>query len=210
MSEQDNTKHAEEDQVEEPRRSTFTNSRGREIVIIGLSPFLIDKIRASGDIPEPPTYIIETVAGDEEIHTHDETTLEIEGDPEQTKVNQEAWQKYLDDSEVAQSGVNEKFLRLLLLRGIDLDLEEYEQGDWIAEQEAFGIDVPENPIDRKVHYVQTEILSSFDDVINLLMRVMSLSGLDQEAMAVAEESFRSAIRNVTAKATEVAKRSMET
>jgi hypothetical protein len=204
------SENEKEEMQEEPRRGEYITSQGKKIRIVGLSPFLIDKMRASGDIPEPPTYIVETVAGDEEIHTHDETTLEVEGDPEQTKANQKAWREFVEASELAQREVNERFLRLLLLRGIDLDIEDYERGDWVKEQRSLGIDIPEDPVEKKVHYVQTEILSSFDDVINLLTRVMSLSGLDEEAMATAEASFRSAIRNVTATAAEAATRAMET
>jgi hypothetical protein len=76
----------------------FVNAAGEHFRIRGLSPLLPEKILAAVVKQFPqlpcPTYDVTTAADDTETHLHDETTLIVEGDAEQTKQNQAAWVAY--------------------------------------------------------------------------------------------------------------------
>lgn len=89
-----------------------------------------------------------------------------------------------------------EFLNLVLRRGVDIGLD----GDkWASEQkELFGIDVPTDPNERKLHYINTEVLYGApdevkEDILEIISGVMKASGIDKEKVAELQAIFRSQV-----------------
>ena len=165
-------------------REVFVTATGVELTLKRISPLLLGKITASVEMPSRPTYEAQTVAGEIETHEHNETTLETDED-------RAAWQKYLIDSALAQQEVNTRVTLLLFRRGIDYEaLELPEDEHWIEEQEALGVEVPTDPLERKIHYMETEAFTSRDEIKRLTVRLMAMTDVPEEVLAAAERSFR--------------------
>ena len=71
--------------------SEFTLSDGHKLIIRPVSPFLLGRLKPAVmrefKVDKALTYIVETVGGGKQEFPHDETTLDVEDDPEQTKIN---------------------------------------------------------------------------------------------------------------------------
>lgn len=167
------------------QRDVFITSTGIELPLKRISPILVDKAQASEPMPERPTYTAETAGGGTELHPHDHTTLETDED-------KAAWQEYLMKTAFAQRLINERVTMVMFYRGIDYDAIDLPEDDtWITEQrEVFGIDVPEDPLKLKRHWVETEALSTPEEIKELVVRLMAMTGAPEEVVAVAERSFR--------------------
>jgi len=162
----------------------FVTSTGVEITLKNISPALMAMVRTSVEFPKRPTYEAKTVAGDIEVHEHDETTLETDED-------REAWDRYLVEFMQAEQ---ERALRVgnaLFKRGIDYEALELPEDDrWIKEQKELGVKVPKDPLERKRHWLETEAFTTEDDIRQLSLRLMALSGTPEEVIAAVERSFR--------------------
>jgi hypothetical protein len=176
---------ATQDAVGGPRaRETFLTSTGVELILKRISPLLRDKVIAGVEWPEVPTYKAETASGVIEEHAHNETTLETDED-------KAAWREYLIATARAQAESNERVAMLLFGRGIDYSQVELPRdSSWIAEQEELGVEVPKDPVKCRRHYVETELLASNDELKMLTLRLMAMSGADEEIIRLAEASFR--------------------
>lgn len=172
---------------------SFTTSTGVELILKRISPLLVNKAQASVIFPERPTYEAETVSGEIEIHEHDKTTLETEED-------HEAWRQYLMEYMRAEQLQNERLTNVLLRRGIDYDaLQLPEDEGWIEEQQdIFGIEVPEDPFKRKMHWLETEAFTTTEEIEKLIIRLMAMTGVDEEVLTAAERSFRRPLEGDTA------------
>ena len=120
-------------------------------------------------------------SGEFETHYHDEET--VAGNPEL----EEAWREYKRAASLWQRGQSDVMMKAIALKGIEFDMPETD--DWIAEQELLGIEVPEDPASRRVHYLQTEIVGSVKDMVRLLFSSMGMTGMDEEANGVASRLF---------------------
>jgi len=179
-------------------KRVFTTVQGVEIPIRPVSPTLVAKIaptvlREFG-VEGPPTYTVEIVGGGTQEFPHDETTLDVPGDPDATAENRAEWDEYVDTVDAANREANKRFLRLLYLKGVDIELPEDET--WIEDQEFLGFEVPEDPRDRKIHYIQTELLTTIHDSNRLIAELMGLNQIAEEVES-AEDSFRGGVEGET-------------
>jgi len=124
-----------------------------------------------------PTY---TTAMDEVLE-HDETSLETDDD-------KAAWAKYLEVQEKHTAHIGTKMMRFFLYHGVKVDPNVDDK--WEAEQKFFGIEIPTDPIERRLHYVQTQLIFSQDDIQQITMRLMTLAGVRPEVVDAAVNSFR--------------------
>lgn len=147
--------------------------------------------RDRGELLDTPKYTVTVAGGVTEELPHNETTLVVEGDEEQTKKNQEIWAKYKDAVARLEAEQNTKRNNLWLLRGIDVKVPD--DGWDTIQKELFGIDVPTDPIERKLHYITTEILITIEDYFNAIRGItaLSMAGLvSKEVLDARLESFR--------------------
>jgi len=175
-------------QGEDFAKDTFTLKNGKVIQLRAISPYLIDQLYAGQDEIKPPTYEAKTASGDVEVHPHDETTLDTDED-------KKLWQEYIEKKEAQDNAFNEKMQQVLFLRGMDVSLPETD--DWVEEQAFFGIDVPEKKIERRLHYITTEIIQSPSDLATIIGRIMALSGVDQKLIKTIDDSFRDSVSRIT-------------
>ena len=166
----------------------FTSSTGRTVKLQAVSPFLIDQVKASVAMPEPPTYTVTTATGGTETWPHDETTLATDDD-------KKAWAAYKLAVKNAQAIQNDRVARLILSRGVQVDIP---NDGWREFQTELGVKVPESPIDLKVHFITTEVIGTPEDLGEIVAQVMGMSTMNERAVGVARDSFRLAIqRNTT-------------
>ena len=162
----------------------FVTSTGVEITLKSISPVLMAKVRTSVEFPKRPTYEAKTITGDIEVHEHDETTLETDGD-------REAWQRYLVEFMQAEQEQARRVGNALFKRGIDYEVLELPEDDrWIKEQKELGVKVPKDPLERKRHWLETEAFTTEVEIQRLSLRLMAMSGVSEEVLEAAERSFR--------------------
>jgi hypothetical protein len=177
------------------RSRPYTASSGLEVILTGLPPLVPQRIDASIEYPEKPTYEVETASGDIEHYEHDEDS--IKGDPEA----EEAWAAYEEDLNEAETELTEKLLYSVLLESVELKDYEKKFADWKRKQKLLEIDIaePSDPEDEesvrqaeeenKFYFMQTEVFHDADDIGEVLTIVMSLTGVSVEDLASARDSF---------------------
>jgi len=166
-------------------KNVFVTKDGHRIPLRRVAPILIEKVRQGVVLPSPPTYEVEVVGGDKETHLHDATTLETDED-------RAAWAAYEKAQSEANGQMMERILRLLFVRATGDVLPA--DNSWAVEQAYLGIDVPVEPLDRKVHFIQTELLTHAEDISDFMVAAMGLIGVGEEVIQAAEATFRPALR----------------
>jgi hypothetical protein len=175
----------------------FVTSRGIRVEILAIQT-LMEKFEASqrlptvpdelrgiiGDAmpkPDAPTYDTKPITGLVEKHFHDANTVKT---PEEIA----AWEKYQSDLTKFNQDHAEKQARLICLYGIKFDMPK--DDTWAqAQKEILGIDVPVDSLERKLHYINTEVIGGVGDVLEITKRCM-LATLPEEKLREAEELFQ--------------------
>lgn len=178
------------------RSRPYTASSGLKVILTGLPPLVPQRIDASVEYPDKPSYSVETASGDIETYEHDETSLE-------TPEDKEAWAAYVEGMNAAETDLTERLLYAVLLECVEL--EDYEDlfYEWKTKQELIPLPLAEakDPEDEravkkaeqenKFHFMQIEVFRDADDIGEILTIVMGLTGVSVEDLASARDSFPS-------------------
>ena len=174
----------------------ITTVAGRGIQIMPVARILGAKIRhrirkeyeERGEVLDIPTYFVKTAAGDTQEFPHDEKTI-LEAPQDEV----DRWRKYHETISRFDYEVSAAVTKMSLYKGIVIDRTEMDKA--LKEQSRFGIDVPEDEIDRTVHYITTELLPTTLDIIKATqaITILSLSGIEEETLHAVEDSFRRAM-----------------
>jgi len=62
--------------------------------------------------------------------------------------------------------------------------------DWERRHEMYGMKVPDDDFEKTIHYFQTEVVGTQDDVYKIMIGIYRASGYDEEVMAQIEAGFR--------------------
>lgn len=168
----------------------FKLSSGSKIKIKPISPHMIARLTPTVYKEmgiEIPTYEVTTVGGGKQQFPHNETTLEVEGDSEQTEANIQLWDEYKQSLILAHLEINSRFTELLMRRGVDVEVPE--DDSWLADHRELGIEIPEDPMQLKIMYIQDELIQTKSDWMRLIDAIMALSDISEEDVAAAAESF---------------------
>jgi hypothetical protein len=139
----------------------------------------------------PPTYTTTTAAGKTETHDHDETTLIVEGDEAATLANQAAWATYQMALRSVSNAENEAIMRYLLLEGVVCD---DPPAEWVKRCTFYNMALPEDPLERKLTYIEMVVLPTPTDLERAISAVMAISATgNDQAVQSAEASFRRAM-----------------
>jgi hypothetical protein len=173
----------------EPKR--YMTERGVAIRVTPI-PLLLDEVRKATPLPDPPTYT-EHIAGGatQEVEiTEGDAEAWAREDPETWAEHAEAWAAYVQARDAAQGVLNERIWQAILRRAIRVDM----PGDdgWIYDHEAMGLVVPEDPRERRIHYVRTEVVGGMPDILKITAMANG-ADLSEEALASAEASFRDSL-----------------
>ena len=103
--------------------------------------------------------------------------------------DKEVWAKYQLAYENAEEELTAKMLNAILIEGVFV--EEITSAErWIKRQQLMGIPVSDDEEERLLHYKQSEIARSSSDIEFIMDKVMELTGVNPEDLALARSSFQ--------------------
>ena len=167
-------------------KGIHTTRKGVAIRLRLFSPVLRDKVRQSVEFPEPPVYEAKTAGGGTEKHVYTEDMIE-------TDVEREMWRQYQGRRLAVDLQLYDRLGKLALIRGTEIDVPD----GWEQEQAFFGIEIPEDPLERKLHYLETEAVESNDDLRDLILAVLQYQNTTEEERAIAAVSFPDSVERDT-------------
>lgn len=182
-------------------QETYTTEDGIVLRLKAIHPNVLskaamaveDEFRERGEPLDVPTYMVPTVGGGEQgPFPLDEESLDVPGDKEKTKLNYAQWDAHKAALARLDEAQAEQYARARLLYGIDWSSVEIPNDDWLELQEMVGIKIPENEIERKLHYLLTEVLTSYD--MQLLLPMINVLSAGRSVSPEDQERFRAALR----------------
>jgi len=181
-----------------------SESTGKVIKLLPVAYYKLPKItekikneyRARGEPIDPPTYQAAIGPDKDEFQTHEHIhELNVDGTIKKSTLESEedfkAWDEYLDANGRMFQEANLASLRFILRHGVEVDMEGDESG-WEEDQEYDGIEIPEDPRDKYIHYILTEVIANPAEQRKVTAQIlaMSVSGVDRELESAAKELFR--------------------
>lgn len=174
-------------------KNEFTNSLGVTYKIQSITWPLSEIEKSHAEVyeaetgkkpPAPPTYQVEILGGAKETHAHDETTLVTEED-------KLAWAAYESAVKEYNNFTGERVSRLIWGEAVLIgDVSE----EWKKRMEFLRVPLPTDPDELKLFYAKATVTPSPEDIVGLMKAVMILSkGVPQEALGIAEDTFRRAV-----------------
>lgn len=164
----------------------YVTTKGHEITFVPI-PGLLAKAQAGVIMPKVPAYSYEDVAGTPVTEPMDEA---VAADEKTSPEDKARWDEYQTAQRLAEIERFTGSLDICLKAGIRFE----EREGWEAEHEWMNIDVPTDPLERRMHYIETEVLGRHaEDTLNILMGVARVSGLNKELIGTAERTFRRAL-----------------
>jgi hypothetical protein len=154
------------------REREFTNSAGLVIKIHGLPPLEIPRLAADIEYPSVPTYTVTTATGDTETHQHDETSLTS-----------------------PEAELTTRILKCVLIEAVEVEITDLE--GWSKRQKLMGMPVSEDPEERMLHYKETQVIRSPEDISEVMRIAMELTGVSEEAIKAAKTSFQGGVESST-------------
>ena len=164
----------------------YKTERGVSIGIVPI-PLLLDKIRESHPPTPRPTYVEHLAGGaTQPVEISDAMAAIWERDnPESWQEHAAAWAHYQAQADERTKRLNDALWKAVMRRAIVVDMPD---DGWVYEQRELGIDVPDDPKERRDHYIWTEVMGGQHDIL----RVMSMAAgadLTEEQLSAAEASF---------------------
>lgn len=205
---------------DKPERRVMFTTNGMEVPLLAVSETYIAaarahataEFRARGELIDPPTYDVQLAGGTVEKYPHDEKTLEVKPDPNaadpvaaaaeaerQTAANQAAWAAHKEAVKRLEAALSAASTRAMLEMGINMELPADES--WIVRQHRAHVEIPEDPDERRYHWLTSEVLVSFDDLMTAIQVITELTykgALKEEDIAAAMATFRGQLQRQAA------------
>jgi hypothetical protein len=173
------------------RDSSFTNSAGDTFKLFPVNPLEEQLIRdqvkkdwltAGKALPKVPAIIVENAAGDRvELPLHSEKDADT---PELL----EQWKAYQYAEAEMQAEFSTRFMTSLFLC-VDADPTEFP--GWYRRMRVLKLDIPEDPDDAFLTFVQSWVIRSKEDLESFIFSATSsIIAMDEESRAAAEAAFR--------------------
>lgn len=192
----------------------FINANGEQFPVHGLSPLTVEKVREDveaswkkqgKELPTPPTYTVPaSEAHEAETLPHNPTTLEVPGDPEQTKINQAQWREFSLKQAEFDGECSQRLMKKVLLC-----VQVKPDAAWRDEMEFSGSELPPaGSAAERYSYVENRVIQSTDDLARLMAQVLGLGGfIKKEAVQDAEATFQRMLQQATAEAVDAGTKS---
>ena len=173
----------------------YTTERGVTIGWVPI-PFLLDGIRATFRATEPPlpTYTETIIDAEGREHPHEREITPQDAaaarrhNPEWWAEYAEAWAQYEADLADWTRRLNDAIWNAVALESLRVELPE--DGAWADKQRRFlGMEVPDDPVERRLHYIRTEVIGGVRDYVKLTT-LANGSDIEEADLAIAEDSFR--------------------
>ena len=179
------------------RRDTILTTEGLEVRLRPLSRVIFEQIdlavereyRERGEPLDPPTYTAQTAGGGQETHPHDAESVRAE---ETSEAERQAWDAYLLARARLEAEVRERVSRYVLFQGV---VAPDPPAEWVDLQRWLRVEVPDDPRDLKLRYIEAEILKTPSDLMEAMLGVLRLSmaGVPQADLEAMERFFRRAL-----------------
>ena len=181
------------------KKLIYRTLTGREIEYEPVSPIVLElseqgakkEFIERGEPLDPPTYTVELAGGGTQTFPHDLTTLTTDED-------KATWAKYLDAKERLET--EQARLRKLIILECLKDIILPEDNTWEVKQKARKVDVPQEPDEKLVHYIQTEILKSSADfrcLTDAILRAGYLGAVGEDVIEASSSLFQDRIQAAT-------------
>jgi len=183
----------EQETVGEELTKQFVFSSGRVVTLKPISPIFMsnaDKaieqnwIKEHGALPTPPTY--EVLMGEGENAVVQEYEYDDESISDGTPEEQEAYQNYLEAINEYTLYTTTKTTEVMIRRGVEVDYPEGWEDDYLA----LGMEIPEDPYEKKIYYIENECVGVPMDYANLVQHLMNMTGIDPGLVEEALAGFR--------------------
>ena len=140
-----------------------------------------------------PSYEVTTLGGVTEKHYYTEDVVSSTDNPVDPKIKSD-FETYLTNLRTLQADHHEKINRLVFVRGVKFDMPTDES--WIKDHEGFGLVVPTDLVERRIYWLQTEAIGTTADLEAILEGVAKASGVLEEEVVKATESFRDQVERI--------------
>lgn len=153
------------------------------------------EFRERGRQVDVPKYTIILAGGGEETHDHDEKSIEDASTEEQ-----EQWQDHLDTQAEIELEVQNRNGLFLFQEGLDDIYEKNaERDDWVKRYERWCGPVPEKADDRFITYIETQVIKTPNDQIEVMSLILGLmlDGVPEDLVGIAREMFRDSLAGYT-------------
>lgn len=167
----------------------YTTSMGVTVKIKPISPDYVQLIEKQVPLPEAPHYENTLLGGAVEKIYHTETSIT-------TEEEKAAWAEYKLALAAAQEDIFIRKTRAVIRRCIVVDMPD--DDGWIRSQAEDGITVPEDPEERRIHYVKTEVFGNANDVLFVVQAAMKLARFDEEDYKASMSFFRDKVEGAAA------------
>lgn len=166
--------------------NVYVSEAGLEIEIKQIDPIFIQSVIRSVEMPEVPTYEARTSSGIIEIHPMDKEAAE------QTSGGKEIWDKYEEEFTEATLQQTDRSLRAIFLDGTTRPETEWVDQKWLRKMRIIKMDLPTDQDELWVLFLTMNL--SPTDIINLSGEIMRLTGVPEEMISAAEDSFLDSVR----------------
>lgn len=179
--------------VDEKGRTIYETEEGKKLILHGVSPLLLQKLQSSGTMPDVPTRKTQLDLDGFEPTFQEEPLSEddLQDDDEKRR-----WAKYVEERDEVLRKRQDRFMKAIFDKGTSL-LEEGDIETWKEDMEYYELEVPTNPRDVKVQYVQTEIVKNAEDMVGIVSGVLAKSGVPADEVENMRAMFRSSLRRRT-------------
>jgi len=161
---------------------------------------LEENIRAQFEWPDLPRHEVPTPPDADWDNTIPMTQeyVDLEDTPDEDRQEWGAYQIGLAEVNAEyDSALTKAQNRLFALHGVIVLDGKYEDEIWVQEQEWIGLVVPEHPLERRVHYFETEVVGGPIDTMTITKGCYRAAGFDKEVLDRFEDSFRLEMGRVT-------------
>lgn len=176
-------------------KTVFETKDGRSIQLRAIDLVFINMVNRSVDMPEKPTYQTKTPRGRTEEFPLD--AVVVKQYPEYKPL----WTKYLTEYAEAQMEQTDRVIRATLLDGT-IKPEEWHDKAWERRMKFLRYELPDDLDELWVVYLLTTI--GQDELADLMSAIYRLSGISDEEIQEAEDSFRDSVRTGQGQAGDVA------
>jgi hypothetical protein len=178
------SKKKTEEEVEEAK--TYETKKGLVIPLRKPDAVFIQSVVNSVKMPDVPTYEARTSSGRVEVHVMDKESAE------QTPGGMDTWRKYQIDVDTAATEKANRSLRAMFLEGTEVPEGIWMDPKWERRMKIVGVDLPKDEEELWVFYLMSYL--DAEDINGLTEEVMRLTGIDEEYIEAAKESFRDSVR----------------
>ena len=174
--------------VAKKKKEVFTTGDGRKINLKRIDPVFLQAVISSVRMPDKPTYEAKVgTAGRVEVHPMDEESAK------QTEGGEELWKAYNEELTSQSSKQTERSLRALFLDGTVEPDGEFIDQEWQRKMRIIDMDLPVDTDELWVMYLMMTLQA--DDIVRISTAIMRLTGVDEELIQQAEDSFRDSVQD---------------